>query len=196
MIILHSLGGLLNQNTAPSESDASGSDYSTTVREKRRRASRVHEESEKSSVDSDMGSDEGDRTVSRGARQPQSVGGAAHRRVDKGKGRARSPASDMEQLDTAAMQMHKKPGPFSNAAKEEIAAFADSVMARADQLAETFGKTRHDILVQAGLGSVKSTRALNSANVFRKWYSAHYPKPDRGMCLETACLLDADELHQ
>ena len=141
MIILHSLGSLLNQNTAPSESDASGSDYSTMVREKRRRVSRVHEESEKSSVDSDMGSNEGDHTVSCGARQPQSVGGTAHCQVDKGKGRACSPASDMEQLNMAAMQMHKKPGPFSNAAKEKIAAFADSIMARADQLAKTFGKT-------------------------------------------------------
>ena len=90
MIILHSLGSLLNQNTAPSKSDASGSDYSVMVREKRRRASRVHEESEKSSVDSDMGSDEGDRTVSRGACQPQSVGGTAHCQVDKGKGRGRA----------------------------------------------------------------------------------------------------------
>ena len=75
--------------------------------------------------------------------------------------------------------MPKKLGPFSDAAKECITMFVDNTMAIVDQLAAEFGKTRHNILAQAGLGSVKPTRTLNPWNVFCKWYSAHYPKADR-----------------
>ena len=163
---------LLVHCVAPSESDGSGSNYSETVREKRKRARRMQKNN---TSDSDTTSDE-EEPRSPGDHQRQST--EQHPRVDKGKGRAHSPAFNMEPSGSAPTEAHKKPGPFSNAAKQEIASFADDVMDDADRLAAKFGKTRHDVLAQAGLGSVKSTRALNASNVFRKWYSAHYPKAD------------------
>ncbi|EPS94430.1 hypothetical protein FOMPIDRAFT_89586 [Fomitopsis schrenkii] len=147
-----------------SESDASGSDYSATVNEQKRRLQRKHGRS------GDITSD--DETLDEDEEEPVS------RKADKGKGRARSSVIDVERSDSAAMHTQKKPGPFSSVAKERIAAFAENVREAADQLAREFGKTRHDVLVQAGFGSVKSTRALNSMNVYRKWFSAHYPKAD------------------
>ena len=168
---------LLVHCVAPSESDGSGSNYSETVREKRQRARRMRKDD---TSDSDITSDEDSRSP--GNRKRQSTVPTRspdhHSRVDKGKGRAHSPAFNMEPSRSAPTEAHKKRGPFSNAAKQEIASFADDVMDDADRLAAKFGKTRHDVLVQAGLGSVKSTRALNASNVFRKWYSAHYPKAD------------------
>ena len=175
---------MLIPSSAPSESDGSGSDYSETVREKRIRAGHVRKEAETNTSSSDMTSDEEPHTPDR--RKQQSTASTRsselHSRVDKGKGRARSPASDIRPPASATTQAPKKPGPFSNAAKEEIAIFADEVMDRAERLATKFSKTRHDVLSQAGLGSVKSTRALNASNVFRKWYSAHYPKADGSKC--------------
>lgn len=165
---------ILKFHTALSESDASGSDYSATVNEQKRRLQRKHGRS------GDITSD--DETLDEDEEEPVS------RKADKGKGRARSSVIDVERSDSAAMHTQKKPGPFSSVAKERIAAFAENVREAADQLAREFGKTRHDVLVQAGFGSVKSTRALNSMNVYRKWFSAHYPKADAGAC-SAICLL-------
>ena len=182
LILLQSV--LLIPYSAPSESDGSGSDYSETVREKRIRAGRVHKQAETSTSSSDMTSDEGPHTPDHHKQQSTAVTRSSelHSRVDKGKGRARSPASNVEPSAFSTTLAPKKLGPFSHAAKEEIAMFTDEVMGRADSLATKFGKTRHDILAQAGLGSVKSTRTLNVSNVFWKWYSAHYPKADGSKC--------------
>lgn len=176
---------LLIRCSAASESDGSGSDYSETVREKRIRARRMHKKAENSTSDSDMTSDEEPRAPEP-RKQQRSASARSFQRysqAEKGKQRARSPASN-EASGSTAPQAPKKPGPFSNAAKQEIANFADEVMDDADRLAAKFGKTRHDVLAQAGLGSVKPTRALNASNVFRKWYSAHYPKADGSKCFE------------
>ena len=172
----------MTSDAAPSESDLSRSDYSATLKEQNRRSCCRGEDSENHTSDSNT-TDEERHTPARrnrpGEVHPGNPGQLQSRWINKGKGRAHSPAPGVEQSGSATG--HKKPGPFSDAAKECIAIFADETMAIADQLAAEFGKTRHDILAQAGLGSVRPTRALNSWNVFCKWYSAHYPKADSSM---------------
>lgn len=180
-----------------SESETSGSDYSATVAEEKKRR-REQGGSSGPSDDEDMpfveeGLDDEDVNDGQLATPPpvqprRSAGRKATARIDKGKGRAQSPHAEGEVEDRAGY--HKRPGPFSAAAKAEIAEFSSAVLVAADSLAEKYGKTRREVMIQAGLGSAVPSRAPNAANVHRKWYSVHYPKPDSSKFSLAACIAE------
>ena len=179
------------------ESDTSGSDYSATVaQEKKSRRKQggnsgpsddEDEPSDEEDLDDEGVTDEQLATPQPG-RLRKSAGRKATARVDKGKGRAQSPHAEVEVEDRAGY--HKRPGPFSAAAKAEIAEFSSAVLVAADSLAEKYGKTRREVMIQAGLGSAIPSRAPNAANVHRKWYSVHYPKPDSSKFSLAACIAE------
>ena len=180
------------------ESEDSGSDYSTTTRERKRRMQKssrggdhMETDEEDHELDEEMeGEVDDDEMVhqrsgrGRSRVRTQDIVNRGISRADKGKGRAmpRDAGAEMlEQSQTMAAAAHKlKPGPLSDKAKEEIADFSNIILETADSLAQRHGKTRNDILAAAGLGHVKHSRAVNSANAYRKWYSVHFPKPDDG----------------
>ena len=181
------------------ESDTSGSDYSATVAEEKRRRRKQGDNSgpsddEDEPFDEEDLDDEGMNDEWLATSQPdrprKSAGRKATTRVDKGKGRAQSPHAEVEVEERTGYPCHKRPGPFSAAAKAEIAEFSSAVLVAADSLAEKYGKTRREVMIQAGLGSAVPSRAPNAANVHRKWYSVHYPKPDGSKPSLAVCIAE------
>ena len=140
----------------------------------------------------DEGMDDEQLATPQPGRTRKLAGTKATARVDKGKGRAQSPHAEVEVEETTAHPYHKRPGPFSAVAKAEIAEFSSAVLVAAESLAEKYGKTRREVMIQAGLGSAIPSRAPNAANVHRKWYSVHYPKPDNSKSYLAACIAGTD----
>ena len=72
-----------------------------------------------------------------------------------------------------------KPSPLPDEARGEVQKFGDEVMEAAEDLAQWWSTSRHNVLVAAGLMLCES-RALNPANKHAEWYVCHFPKADNG----------------
>lgn len=187
------------------ESDGSGSDYSATAREHKRRLQKsrnrdvVETDEEDIELDAEMEAEvDDDEMVAEHSSRTREHTGASSKvgtkprfsREEKGKGRAVS--RDMDDTTPAesahtAGERRLKPGPLSDEAKTEIAEFSRVILETADALAQRHGKTRNDILSVAGLGHVKNSRVVNPANAYRKWYKVHRPKPEHGAFCDVVC---------